>query len=173
MKFVACTLAAHGEAILEILNEQIRTSTAVYEYVPRTPDSMVSWFKAKEAKQFPVIGVEDESGALMGFATYGVFRERPAYKYTVEHSVYVHQDHRGKGLGRVLMERLIEAAKAQELHVMVGGIDATNAVSIALHEQLGFVHAGTIRESGYKFGGWLDLAFYQLTLQTPRHPQDG
>jgi L-amino acid N-acyltransferase len=173
MKFVTCTLAVHGAAILDILNEQIRTSTAVYEYEPRAPESMVAWFKAKDARNYPVIGVEDEAGALMGFAAYGVFRERPAYKYTVEHSVYVHQDHRGKGLGLALMERLIEAARAQDLHVMVGGIDATNAVSIALHEKLGFVHAGTIRESGFKFGAWLDLAFYQLTLQTPLHPKDG
>src|SRR5687768_18344078 len=102
MKFVMCTLAAHGAAILDILNEQIRTSTAVYEYEPRVPESMVAWFEAKDARNYPVIGVEDESGALMGFATYGVFRERPAYKYTVEHSVYVHQDHRGKGLGLAL-----------------------------------------------------------------------
>jgi phosphinothricin acetyltransferase len=173
MKFVTCTLATHGGAILDILNEQIRTSTAVYEYVERTPESMVAWFKAREARNYPVIGVEDESGTLMGFATYGVFRERPAYKYTVEHSVYVHQDHRGKGLGLALMKRLIEAARAQDLHVMVGGIDATNAGSIAMHEKLGFVHAGTIRESGYKFGTWLDLAFYQLTLQTPLHPTEG
>ena len=173
MKFVTCTLEVHGEAILDILNEQIRTSTAVYEYVPRTSESMVTWFKTKAAKSYPVIGVEDEAGALMGFATYGVFRERPAYKYTVEHSVYIHKDHRGKGLGLALMERLIEAARAQDLHVMVGGIDATNAVSIAMHEKLGFVHAGTIRESGFKFGTWLDLAFYQLTLQTPSRPVDG
>jgi phosphinothricin acetyltransferase len=173
MKFVTCTLSAHGEAILDILNEQIRTSTAVYEYVPRTPDWMAAWFKVKEAKSYPVIGVEDEAGALMGFATYGVFRDRPAYKYSVEHSVYVHRDHRRKGLGKMLMERLITAAREQELHVMVGGIDATNAVSIALHEQLGFVHAGTIRQAGFKFGRWLDLAFYQLTLQTPRLPVDG
>ncbi|HEY0683081.1 MAG TPA: GNAT family N-acetyltransferase [Steroidobacter sp.] len=173
MKFVTCTLETHGGAILDILNEQIRTSTAVYEYVPRSSESMVTWFKTKEAKSYPVIGVEDEAGALMGFATYGVFRERPAYKYTVEHSVYIHKDHRGKGLGLALMERLIEAARAQDLHVMVGGIDATNAISIAMHEKLGFVHAGTIREAGFKFGGWLDLAFYQLTLQTPAKPIDG
>lgn len=173
MKFVTCTLEAHGEAILEIFNEQIRTSTAVYEYVPRRPESMATWFGAKHARSYPVIGIENEAGALMGFAAYGVFRERPAYKYTVEHSVYVHQDHRGKGLGLALMERLIEAARAQDLHVMVGGIDATNTVSIAMHEKLGFVHAGTIRQAGFKFGTWLDLAFYQLTLQTPSNPVDG
>lgn len=173
MKFVACTLEAHGAAILEILNEQILTSTAVYEYVPRSPDSMVAWFKTKQLKAYPVIGVEDDAGTLMGFATYGVFRDRPAYKYSVEHSVYVHKDHRGKGLGLALMERLIDAARAQDLHVMVGGIDATNAVSIAMHEKLGFVHAGTVRQAGFKFGVWLDLAFYQLTLQTPAQPVDG
>lgn len=173
MKFVDCTLDAHGAAILEIFNEQIRTSTAVYEYQPRGAQSMVGWFKAKVAKAYPILGVEDEAGTLMGFASYGVFRDRPAYKYTVEHSVYVHEDHRGKGLGKALMERLIAVARQQELHVMVGGIDATNTASIALHEQLGFVHAGTIREAGFKFGGWLDLAFYQLTLQTPLHPVDG
>lgn len=173
MKFVTCTLQAHGGAILDILNEQIRTSTALYDYEERTPESMVAWFKAKEARGYPVIGVEDEAGVLMGFATYGVFRERPANKYTVEHSIYVHKDHRGKRLGLALMERLIDAARAQDLHVMVGGIDATNTASIAMHEKLGFVHAGTIREAGFKFGGWLDLAFYQLTLQTPKHPVDG
>jgi phosphinothricin acetyltransferase len=173
MQFVTCTLERHGPAILEIFNEQIRTSTAVYEYQPRTPDSMIAWFKAKEARAFPVIGVEDEAGNLLGFASYGVFRERPAYKYTVEHSVYIHQDHRGKGLGLALMKKLIDAARGQDLHVMVGGIDATNTASIAMHEKLGFVLAGTIRESGFKFGAWLDLAFYQLTLQTPLHPVDG
>ncbi|MET0534500.1 MAG: N-acetyltransferase family protein [Steroidobacter sp.] len=173
MKFVACTLETHGAAILDILNEQIRTSTAVYEYVPRKLDSMTAWFKTKELKNYPVIGAENDAGVLMGFATYGMFRDRPAYKYTVEHSVYVHKDHRRKGLGKILMERLIVAAREQDLHVMVGGIDATNAVSIALHEQLGFVHAGTIRQSGFKFGQWLDLAFYQLTLQTPLQPIDG
>ena len=173
MKFVSCTRPVHGEAILDILNEAIRTSTAVYEYVPRALDTMDPWFQAKEAKSYPVIGVEDEAGALMGFATYGVFRDRPAYKYSVEHSVYVHVDHRGKGLGRALMERLIAAAREQQVHVMVGGIDASNAVSITLHEQLGFVHAGTIRQAGFKFGRWLDLAFYQLTLPTPQQPVEG
>src|SRR5690606_15435342 len=81
MKFVACTLQAHGNAILDIFNEQIRTSTGLYDYEERTPESMVAWFKTKEEKGYPVIGVEDDAGVLMGFASYGVFRERPANKY--------------------------------------------------------------------------------------------
>jgi phosphinothricin acetyltransferase len=170
---VDCTLEAHGDAILEIFNEAIANSTALYEYQPYPPDRMTAWFADKRAGRYPVIGAIDAAGVLLGFASYGVFRARPAYKYTVEHSVYVHADHRGKGVGRALLERIIEAATQQHYHVMIGGIDAENAASIALHEQLGFVHAGTIHQAGFKFGRWLDLAFYQRTLPTPARPVDG
>ncbi|MDE2120867.1 MAG: N-acetyltransferase, partial [Betaproteobacteria bacterium] len=81
--------------------------------------------------------------------------------------------HRGKGLGRVVMEALISAARANDLHALMGGIDAANAASIALHERLGFQHVGTLPQVGFKFGRWLDLAFYQLLLDTPAHPVDG
>jgi L-amino acid N-acyltransferase len=172
-EFIDCNLESHGAAILEIFNEVITNSTAIYEYAPLPPDRMESWFADKKAGRFPVIGVSGDTGALLGFATYGVFRGRPAYKYSVEHSVYVHRDHRGKGVGKALLRRIIDAAKEQEFHVMVGGIDAENQASIALHEQLGFVHSGTVTQAGFKFGRWLDLAFYQLTLSTPPRPVDG
>ena len=172
MEVIRCTHDAHASQILDILNEAIANSTALYDYAPRTMHSMVDWFQTKAAKQFPVIGVV-EGERLAGFASYGTFRAWPAYKYSVEHSVYVHHDHRGKGLGRVLMERLIDAAIEQQYHVMVGAIDVSNASSIRLHEQLGFVHAGTIRHAGFKFGRWLDVAFYQRILETPTHPVDG
>ena len=134
---------------------------------------MIGWFKAKTDNRFPVIGLQDHGGQLVGFASYGTFRAWPAYKYSVEHSVYVHRDHRGLGHGRRLMERLIDEAQRQDYHVMIGGIDVTNAGSIALHESLGFTHAGTIRHAAYKFGRWLDLGFYQRILDTPREPRDG
>ena len=172
MQFVACTHDAHALAILEILNEAIVNSTALYDYKPRAPQAMVGWFKAKETGRFPVIGAVDGE-KLLGFASYGTFRAWPAYKYTVEHSVYVHRDHRGKGIGAALMGKLIEAAREQQYHVVIGGIDAANSASVALHEKLGFFHAGTIRQAGYKFGRWLDLAFYQLLLETPEAPADG
>jgi L-amino acid N-acyltransferase YncA len=173
MRFVICTHESHAEEILDILNEAIANSTALYDYKPRAAESMVGWFKAKEAGRFRVIGAVAENGQLLGFASYGTFRAWPAYKYSVEHSVYVHKDHRGKGIGRALMQQLIAAAKEQQYHVMVGGIDVANTGSIMLHEKLGFVHAGTIRHAGFKFGRWLDLGFYQLLLETPACPVDG
>ena len=173
MRIVACRHEVHAQSILGILNEAIENSTAIYDYRPRPLSSMEGWFKTKAAGEFPVIGVESEEGQLLGFASYGTFRAWPAYKYTVEHSVYVHKNHRGQGLGLKLMRELIAVATAQERHVLVGGVDAANEASIALHRKLGFVHAGTIKQAGFKFGRWLDLAFYQLTLETPLAPIDG
>jgi len=172
MRLVECNLAEHGSAILAILNDAIVSSTALYDYRPREPSSMSSWFEAKERGGFPVWGAVDADGALKGFATYGTFRAWPAYKYTVEHSVYVAGGCRGRGIGEALMKRLIQSAEAQEKHVLIGGIDADNEPSIGFHRKLGFVHAGTIRQAGFKFGRWLDLAFYQLTLATPHAPRD-
>ena len=173
MRILPCTHAEHAAEILEILNEAILTSTALYDYEPRPLSSMRPWFEAKENRQFPVLGAVAETGQLLGFATYGSFRAWPAYKYSVEHSVYVHKDHRGQGLGRALLQRLIAAATEQQYHVLVGGIDLENTGSIALHEKLGFRHAGTIQHAGFKFGRWLDLGFYQLLLPTPHDPKDG
>ncbi len=173
MKLIPCTHDDHAAPILDIFNDAIVHSTALYDYQPRTLANMRTWFDAKAAGDFPVIGAVNNEGALMGFASYGTWRAWPAYKYSVEHSVYVHKDHRGHGLGRVLMQALIDAARAQGKHVLVGAIDAANSTSIALHEKLGFTHAGTVRQAGFKFGRWLDVAFYQLILETPVHPVDG
>jgi len=172
MRLVECTLPEHGGAILGIMNEAIVNSTALYDYRPREPSSMVGWFEAKRAKSFPVWGAVDNAGSLLGFASYGTFRAWPAYKYSVEHSVYVAPGQQGRGVGTQLMQRLIQSAATQELHALIGGIDASNAGSVAFHQKLGFVHAGTIKEAGFKFGRWLDLAFYQLILATPTTPSD-
>jgi len=174
LRLIDCTEAEHAPAILEILNEAIANSTALYDYAPRPPQAMAAWFAAKRAGGFPVVGAVDTAGQLAGFASWGTFRAFPAYKYTVEHSIYVHHAHRGRGLGRVLLLELIRRAQAAGVHVMVGCIDASNAASIGLHQRLGFVHAGTFPQVGFKFGRWLDAAFYQLTFEgSPAQPVDG
>jgi L-amino acid N-acyltransferase len=173
MQKIHCDEKRHSAAILDILNDAILTSTALYDYKPRTIESMATWFAVKVQNNFPVHGLESDSGELMGFASYGTFRAFPAYKYTIEHSIYVHKNFRGKGLGAILLEAIIQEAQDRNVHVMVGGIDASNATSIALHEKFGFSHSGTIKEAGFKFGRWLDLAFYQKVLLTPETPIDG
>jgi phosphinothricin acetyltransferase len=173
MKLVDCEPRRHSAAILAIFNDAIVNSTALYDYRPRAAESMVTWFETKARGNFPVIGIENESGELMGFGSYGTFRAWPAYKYTIEHSLYVDNRFRGRGVGKALLTALVEAASRQDYHVMVGGIDASNAVSIRLHEKLGFTHCGTVKQSGFKFGRWLDLAFYQRILATPATPVDG
>ena len=173
MNTIDCTLAEHGAQILAILNEAIVTSTALYDYQPRPPQAMIAWFDAKHKGNFPVVGVVGDDGTLLGFASYGIFRNFPAFKYSIEHSVYVHNAHRGKGISILLMNELIARAQAQNYHLMVGCIDASNETSIALHIKLGFAHSGTITQAGFKFGRWLDAAFYQKVLATPFAPIDG
>jgi L-amino acid N-acyltransferase len=168
-----CTEATHAGAILDILNHAIVTSTALYDYQPRTLANMTSWFAVKRAGDFPVIGAFNDAGTLMGFASYGAFRAFPAYKYTVEHSVYVHHSQRGQGLGKTLMNAVIAAALQQGKHVMVGAIDAANEASLKLHADLGFERVGTMPQVGFKFGRWLDLALVQRVLATPEVPVDG
>ena len=123
-RIVLCTFDSHAASILNILNEAIVNSTALYDYKQRKLESMLGWFEAKQAYGFPVIGIENQEGILLGFGSYGAFRAWPAYKYTVEHSVYVHKDFRGKGLGQIIMRELVTKAQENELHAMVGGIDA-------------------------------------------------
>jgi phosphinothricin acetyltransferase len=173
MRVVSCEEKRHAEAILAIFNDAIINSTALYDYKPRTIEIMTGWFDAKSKGKFPVIGIESDSGELMGFGSYGTFRAWPAYKYSVEHSVYVDARFRGHGVGKRLLQEVIAAAQGQGYHTLVGGIDAGNTVSIRLHESLGFVYCGTIRQAGFKFGRWLDLSFYQLILSTPANPSDG
>ena len=172
-RLIDCTEREHSAAILAIINEAIVNSTAIYDYELRTAESMVNWFASKRIGGYPVIGAVDVHGSLLAFATWGPFRSFPAYKYTVEHSVYVENKYRGRGLGKLLLRELIHRAEKSQLHVMVACIDASNAASISLHTQLGFTHAGTIKEVGFKFGNWVDAAFYELKLQTPLEPKDG
>lgn len=157
------------QGILAIFNDNILTSTAIYMYEEQTLEQRLTWFEGKLTNGEPLF-VYEEEGVVAGYATYGPFRAYPAYKYTVEHSVYVHKDYYKKGIATKLMHVLIDTANKNEVKTMVACIDAGNIGSIRAHEKLGFTYSGTIRNSGYKFGRWLDLAFYQLDLSGPSHP---
>jgi L-amino acid N-acyltransferase len=172
MNIVSCQYDRHGTTILQIFNQAIATSTALYDYQPRTLKTIQAWFQLKVENNYPIIGIEDDLGSLMGFASYGAFRSWAAYKYSIEHSVYVDSPYRGRGIGRKLLEELIKVARQQDYHTLIGGIDAENHVSIKLHQSVGFHHCGTIKHAGYKFGRWLDLKFYQLILATPERPTE-
>jgi phosphinothricin acetyltransferase len=148
--------------ILAIYNHVIAHTTAVYTETPAPLADRQAWFAARRAGSFPVL-VADDGGAI-GFASFGDFRPWPGYARSVEHSVHVAEAARGRGVGSALVRRLIDEARARDKHVMVGGIDAANAASIALHRKLGFVEAGVLREVAQKFGHWLDLLFMQKML---------
>ena len=153
---VDCALERHADQILAIFNDAIATSTALYDYKPRPRESMDTWFQTKQKGGFPVIGFENAAGELMGFASYGTFRAWPAYKYSVEHSVYVDGRHRGLGLGEALMRALIARARARDVHVLVGGIDAANQGSIRLHESwASSTRARCARRASSSAAGWI------------------
>jgi len=154
--------------ILAIYNEVIRTSAAVYTEQEATFEDRKAWFAQRTGQGYPVLVAHDPAdGSVLGFATFGDFRPWPGYRHTVEHSVYIRADARGRGLGTALMEPLLRRAASLGKHVMVAGIDAANPASIRLHEWLGFERVGMLREVGMKFGHWLDLVFMQRFLDAP------
>ena len=171
-QIVSCQPDAHATAVRDIFNDAIANTTALYDYHPRSLETVMKWFGAKARDGYPVLAAVKD-GDLLGFASYGSFRAWPAYQYTVEHSLYVQRDRRRTGVGRALLAAVVDHAAARGFRTVIGGIDADNAASIALHEAQGFVHAGTIRDAGYKFGRWLNLAFYQKLLPGPERPTEG
>ncbi|MEY2703899.1 MAG: putative phosphinothricin N-acetyltransferase YncA [Bacteroidota bacterium] len=151
------------DAILDIINDAILHSTALYDYNPRTLENQLAIFDDKLKKGFPIL-VATLNGQLVGFGYYSEFRLREAYKFTVEHSVYAHKKAIGIGVGKALLTELIKLAKQQELHTMIGVIDSENTNSIAFHKKYGFEEVGFIKESGYKFNRWLHSVIVQKML---------
>jgi L-amino acid N-acyltransferase YncA len=157
--------------ILDIYNDAILTTTAVYQYEPHTLEMRRSWFHEKQLGGYPVLVAEDE-GQVIGFGNLGVWRAAAAYKYVVENSVYVAAEHRGRGVGRRLLGALIDAANALGMHAVIAVIDAENDISIGLHESFGFERAAYFEQVGRKFGRWLDLVFMELVLEGPAQPPE-
>jgi L-amino acid N-acyltransferase len=151
------------EGLAAIYNDVIAHSTAVFTATPVSVDERRRWWQARIAQGYPVLVARDGQG-VAGFASFGDFRAWPGYRFTVEHTLHVRADARGRGTGTQLLRALIERARSLGKHAMIAGVDADNAVSIRLHERLGFTRAGRLREVGYKFDRWLDLVFLQRAL---------
>ena len=149
------------QAILAIINHNILHSTSLYDYNIRSYEQQKTILEEKINKKFPVI-VAELDGIVVGFGMYSEFRFREAYQFTVEHSVYVSEDFHGKGVGKQLLQELINLARKQKIHTMIGVIDSENQGSVVFHEKFGFKTVGIIKESGYKFDRWLDSVLMQL-----------
>jgi L-amino acid N-acyltransferase YncA len=154
-------------AIAEILNHEIRSGTASWTETPKNPDDMMRWFGKRTARGHPVLVAED-GGEVLGYASYGPFRAGEGYRETVEHSVYVARSARGRGIARLLMERLIVHARTAGLTRMVGGVSADQPASAGLHRKLGFEEQGRLKGVGIKRGKRLDLVLMVMALDVGR-----
>ncbi|HWM70431.1 MAG TPA: GNAT family N-acetyltransferase [Steroidobacteraceae bacterium] len=150
-------------AILTIYNDVVTNTTAIYDERPSTLEERQAWFDGRRSKNFPVL-VGELNGEVVGFSTFGEWRSRWGYRYTVEHSVHVRADCRGKGFGRKLIEVLFPRAVALGMHTMIGHIDSAATASLRLHEKLGFKMVGTFREVGRLREGWLNVVAVQREL---------
>lgn len=149
--------------ILAIYNEVVTNTTAIYDKTISTLEERRAWFDGRKRQGMPVL-VAAEVGEVLGFSSFGEWRARWGYRFTVEHSVHVRADQRGRGVGRALVEALFPHAKALGMHVMIAGIDSQAAASIRMHEKLGFEHVARFQEVGHKFDRWLDLVCMQKKL---------
>lgn len=158
-------------AIMSIKNDAIVHSTSVYDEKPEDLAFYEAWLQKKQDDAWPVfvICLADEPEQVCGYASYGPFRNFAAYRFTVENSLYISKDCRGQGLGRRLLQHIMEDARERGFHVMVAAIDSQNSASIHLHEQAGFTYNGMIPASGQKFGQWLDVVFYSIVLDEGLH----
>ncbi len=147
--------------ILDIINHAILHSTSLYDYNIRNYEQQKTILEEKINKNFPVI-VAELNGIVVGFGMYSEFRDKEAYQFTVEHSLYVDENFHGKGIGKQLLQELIDLARKQKIHTMIGVIDSENQGSVLFHEKFGFKTIGVIKESGYKFDRWLDSVLMQL-----------
>ncbi|NRH44174.1 GNAT family N-acetyltransferase [Pseudomonas sp. MS15a(2019)] len=152
-------------AVLHIYNDAVSNTTAIWNETPVDLTNRQAWFDLRATQGYPILVAENADGAVVGYASFGDWRPFEGFRHTVEHSVYIHPDQRGQGIGPRLMTVLIERARACDKHVMVAAIESGNQASIRLHERLGFITTGQMPQVGTKFGRWLDLTFMQLMLE--------
>src|SRR3954467_8264214 len=156
-------IAADAEAVRAIYNAEVTGSTVTFDLVPRSLEDQLAW-QADHAGAHPAVVAVNVDGEVVGFASLSSYRDRPAYATTVEDSVYVHREHRGEGVGRVLLTEICRLATVHGFHAVMARIADAQPPSIGLHEACGFELVGIEREVGRKFGRWLDVAVMQKLL---------
>ncbi len=147
--------------ILEIYNDAVLTTTATYDYEPRTMEHRRAWFDDHVKNNYPVFVAIDAAGRLVGWSALNRYHDRMGYRFTSENSVYVAADQRGHGIGKLLLAPLIDAARVRGLHSIIAAIDADNEASIRLHARFGFEKVGHFTQVGFKFGRWLDVVYME------------
>ncbi len=150
------------ETVRVILNHYIETTTATFRTATETEEERRAWFASHDAR-FPAIVAEAE-GVVIGWASLSPWKPPGGYRHTVELSVYLREDARGRGLGRRLLAELLERGRAAGHHAVLGGVCTEQTASVKLHEAMGFEKVGQLREVGFKFGRWLDVAYYEQRL---------
>jgi phosphinothricin acetyltransferase len=151
-----------AEAIRAIYNVEVETSTVTFDLVPRSAAEQRAWLATRSGALTVLVAVDGDD--LLGFASLSPFRDRPAYATSVEDSVYVHRDHQGRGVGRLLLGGVVDSARASGFHAVFARIVAGHEASIALHAGRGFEVVGSEREVGRKFGRWLDVVVMERLL---------
>lgn len=160
---------ADAARILPMYNYAVRETTAIFDTGESDLAGRAAWLAKRQGDGFPVL-IAEFDGVVVGFASYGDFRAWDGYRFTVEHSIYVDPARHREGIGRALLAALIERARVSGKHVMMAGVEARNAGSIALHRTLGFQEVGRMPQVAEKFGRWLDLVFLQLLLDDRAQP---
>ena len=157
---------AHLPGVMAIFNHAVRETFSIWSEAETTLDQRKAWFTARRSSGFPVLVAVDPAkpNEVLGYGSFGVFRDFPGYVKTVEHSVYVAPTAQRRGIGRVILSALVSEARMRELSAMVGGIDSANTASIALHQEAGFEIQGNLKGVGRKFGKTLDLVFMVKAL---------
>ncbi len=162
---VSVRLATPGDAerIRAIYNHEVLNTTATFDLVPRTLDDQRAWLAARSGAFSAIVAV-DPDGQVLGFGSLSPYKERAAYRTSVENSVYIHRDHHGRGVGTLVVGELLNVAAASGFHAVFARITATSAASRGLHAKCGYELVGIEREVGRKFGKWLDVAIMQRLL---------
>ncbi|CAH0228620.1 GNAT family N-acetyltransferase [Microbacterium foliorum] len=163
------------EAILAIYNDAVLRTTAIWNDDAVDLADRTAWMAERTARGYPVLVAVDDTGdgtGVLGYATFGDFRPHHGFRHTVEHSVYVRDGERGRGIGRALMVELIDRARRLGVHVMVAAVESGNTGSVIMHKRLDFLQVGRMPQVGAKFDRWLDLTLLQLVLDGRPFPDE-